>query len=91
MAAHVYNVRSTTQSVFHTRFRGNRPLLASSIVALSMHLAALHFRPLQSLLGIAPFASGGWWRIGLVCAAVMLVSELHKWWQRAARNARNVT
>jgi Ca2+-transporting ATPase len=82
MAIHAYNARSTHQSLFKTRLGGNRLLLWSSIVALALQGFALSFGPVQTLLGIAPFAAPGWWRIGVVCVTVIVVSEWHKWWRR---------
>lgn len=82
MATHAYNARSTNRSVFAVGFRGNRLLLGASIVALAMHGIALTFAPLQTLLGISLFAADGWWRIGVVCLAVIAVSEAHKWVRR---------
>ncbi len=82
MAIHAYNARSTHQSLLKTRLGGNRLLLGASVVALALHGFALSFGPLQTLLGIAPFAAPGWWRIGVVCVTVIVVSEWHKWLRR---------
>ena len=84
MTAHVYNARSDRRSVLATRFHGNRLLLVSSIVALVAHVAALNWSPTQQLLRIGPVPWSGWWRILVVAAAVVSVSEVHKAWRRGS-------
>jgi cation-transporting P-type ATPase F len=90
-ATHAYNARSTNLSLFRAGFTGNRLLLAATIGAFLVHGVALHVGVFQTLLGIAPFAAAGWWRIAVVGAGVIAVSELHKWWRRPVRTRANVT
>ncbi|MFU8840963.1 MAG: cation-translocating P-type ATPase [Nitriliruptoraceae bacterium] len=78
MAAHVYNARSERRSIVVTNVRGNPFLLASTVVALTIHLLASYWGPTQTVLQIEPVTAGGWSRIAVVTVAVVLVSEAHK-------------
>jgi magnesium-transporting ATPase (P-type) len=79
MAAHVYTARSERRSVFVTRFRGNRFLLVSTVLALTIHVTASYWGPTQHVLQIAPVTGGGWLRIAAVTVGVVATSELHTW------------
>ncbi len=78
MAAHVYNARSAHRSIVVTNIRGNRFLLISTLVALTIHVGASYWAPTQRLLRIEPVTGPGWWRIAIVALAVVLASEAHK-------------
>ena len=78
MAAHVYNARSERRSILVTHVRGNPFLLASTVIALTIHNAASYWAPTQAVLQIAPVTGDGWWRIAVVTLAVVAVSEAHK-------------
>jgi magnesium-transporting ATPase (P-type) len=78
MAAHVYNARSDRRSIVVTNVRGNRFLLISTLVALTVHVLAGYWGPTQRLLQVAPVTGAGWIRILVVAVAVIGVSELHK-------------
>ncbi len=78
MAAHVYNARSERRSIVVTHVRGNPFLLISTVLALTVHIAASYWEPTQRVLQIAPVTGEGWLRIALVTVAVVLVSEAHK-------------
>jgi magnesium-transporting ATPase (P-type) len=82
MAVHVYNARSERRSIVVTHVRGNRFLLVATVVALTIHIAASHWEPTQTVLQIAPVTAAGWIRIVAVGVAVALVSEAHKAWRR---------
>jgi magnesium-transporting ATPase (P-type) len=82
MAAHVYTARSERRSVLRTGVRGNPFLLTSTILALTVHVAASHWGPTQRVLQIEPVTASGWLRIAAVAVGVVLVSELHKLWRR---------
>jgi magnesium-transporting ATPase (P-type) len=84
MAAHVYTARSERRSVLRTGLRGNPFLLASSLIALTVHVAASYTDPVQRILRTAPVTGAGWLRIAVVAVLVVAVSELHK----AVRAAR---
>jgi len=55
-------------------------LLIGTLLALGVHLAAMHIPLLQRVLGIAPVS----WSTGLVLLGLSLTilatMELHKWW-----------
>ena len=78
MAAHVYNARSERRSIVVTNVVGNPFLLASTLLALTVHVAASYWEPTQLVLQIAPVTAAGWSRIAVVTVAVVLVSEVHK-------------
>jgi magnesium-transporting ATPase (P-type) len=78
MAAHVYNARSERRSIVRTHVAGNRFLLGSTIVALTVHVLATYWGPTQTLLGIEAVDGSAWWRMLLVALAVIVVSEIHK-------------
>jgi potassium/sodium efflux P-type ATPase len=78
MAAHVYNARSERRSIVVTNVVGNPFLLASTLIALTIHVAASYWEATQLVLQIEPVTAGGWSRIAVVTVAVVLVSEVHK-------------
>jgi magnesium-transporting ATPase (P-type) len=78
MAAHVYNARSERRSIVVTHVVGNPFLLASTLIALTIHVAASYWEATQLVLQIEPVTAGGWSRIAVVTVAVVLVSEVHK-------------
>jgi magnesium-transporting ATPase (P-type) len=78
MAAHVYNARSERRSIVVTHVVGNPFLLASTLIALTIHVAASYWEATQLVLQIEPVTAGGWGRIAVVIVAVVLVSEVHK-------------
>ena len=78
MAAHVYNARSERRSIVVTNVIGNPFLLVSTLVALSVHVAASYWEATQLVLQIEPVTAGGWSRIAVVTVAVVGVSEVHK-------------
>lgn len=86
MAAHVYNARSERRSIVVTNVRGNPFLLASTAVALTIHVSASYWEATQLVLQIAPVTPGGWSRIAIVTVAVVLVSEVHKALRSRARS-----
>jgi magnesium-transporting ATPase (P-type) len=79
MAVHAGNARSERRSLFAVSPLDNRFLSAAVVFALGIHVAASHWAPTQGVLQIAPVTSAGWARIAVVAAAVVVVSELHKW------------
>jgi magnesium-transporting ATPase (P-type) len=78
MALHAYNARSERRSILATDPRTNPLLLGAVLGALTIHVAALHWAPTQTLLRIAPFGLDAWGRMVLVALAVVLISEAHK-------------
>jgi magnesium-transporting ATPase (P-type) len=88
MAAHVYSARSERRSILVTGLRGNPFLLASTLLALTIHVGASHWAPTQRILQIEPVTAAGWTRILLVAAAVVAVSEIDKA-VRARRRGRS--
>jgi magnesium-transporting ATPase (P-type) len=78
MAAHVYNARSDRRSIVTTSIRGNRFLLISTLVALTVHVLASYWGPIRRLLQVAPVTGPGWMRVLVVAVGVVGVSEIHK-------------
>jgi calcium-translocating P-type ATPase len=81
-AYHVFNSRVLTRSVWRTNPLTNRFLLAAQLVALTVHVGALHLPATQFLLRVEPIDAASWIRIVLAGLAVIAVNELHKAWER---------
>jgi magnesium-transporting ATPase (P-type) len=79
MAVHAGNARSERRSLFAVSPLDNKFLSAAVVIALAIHIAASYWGPTQAVLQIEPVTGAGWYRIGLVVVAVVVVSELHKW------------
>jgi len=78
--AHLANCRSETLSAFtHPPWRSPF-LLVGTLVALAVHVLAMHWPPAQSLLGIGPVSGRDWVVLAAVAAAILPTIELHKRW-----------
>ena len=84
MAMFVGTCRSETRSILAKSPLSNPLLLVGTIVAVSIHIGALHFGPTQFLLGIEPIALETWLRILLLAPSVIVLVELHKLFRRDA-------
>ncbi|MTV27376.1 HAD-IC family P-type ATPase [Nitriliruptoraceae bacterium ZYF776] len=82
MALHAGNARSARRSIVAVPLRDNPFLVWAVAGAVALHVATSYLAPVQRLLGTAPVTAAGWWRIAVVAAATVLVSELHKAWGR---------
>ncbi len=78
------NSRSETKSILRSGLRGNRLLVLGTLLALGAHFAAMHWRPAQDVLGLAPLPGYAWAWTLLVALGLILVVELDKaLWRRA--------
>ena len=80
--AHLANCRSETRSAFALPLKRSPLLLAGTLTALFVHLLAMHWPPVQSLLDVAPVSGGEWLVLIAVAATILPAIELHKAWRR---------
>jgi Ca2+-transporting ATPase len=88
-AFHVANSRSEHRSAFAKSPLSNKFLLLSTVLAVLVHVVALHVGATQFVLRVEPIAEAETWlRIVLVASSILAVVELHKFlvW-RAQRRA----
>jgi calcium-translocating P-type ATPase len=78
-AFQVGNARSERRSVFTKSPFSNRFLLLATIAALSAHIGALHWGPLQAILRVEPLHDPWTWPRMIATASTIIVAmELHK-------------
>jgi P-type Ca2+ transporter type 2C len=84
------NARSETRPVLRLPFRNNPLLLLGVLVALGIHLAAMHLPWLQSLLSLEPPTVAEWLALPGLALTLLLVMEAHKasWRWRNRRSQR---
>ena len=88
---HIGNCRSETQSLFVLSPLKSPILLTGTIVAFAVHVLAMHWAPLQGVLGTAPVAPLAWLVLFALALTVAVAMELHKLsWARRAAAARDV-
>lgn len=80
------NIRSSEQSIFKMPFLGNPLLLVVLITSAVVHLFALAFEPLRTLLGITQVGLGGIGLTILVASSIVVVDELRKLVIRLLKN-----
>jgi NO-binding membrane sensor protein with MHYT domain len=80
------NARSETRSVLRLPPRNNPLLVIGVMLALGIHLAAMHLPWLQSILSLQPPTAREWLVLPLVALSLLLVMEAHKasWRRRRA-------
>jgi magnesium-transporting ATPase (P-type) len=85
---HIGNCRSETQSAFTRSPLRNPVLFFGSLAALLLHLLAMHWFPLQSILKAESVSLSAW----LVAIGVSLLIlpglEIHKWYHRSKPGSR---
>jgi len=75
---HVGNSRSEHQSAFAKSPFSNPYLLLGTSIAVLVHLAALHWGPMQYILRVEPLGLDAWLRMVAVASTVIIAVELHK-------------
>jgi magnesium-transporting ATPase (P-type) len=75
---HLGNSRSEHRSAFSKSPLSNPLLLVGTMLAVALHVGALHFGPAQFILGVEPLALETWARIVAVAFSVIVVVEIHK-------------
>jgi magnesium-transporting ATPase (P-type) len=87
-----FNARSETRSVLRLPLSTNPVLAAGVACALALHVAAMYFPPLQSVLEVAPLSIGEWLVMPLAAFSLLALMELHKVsWHWRTRGARTAT
>ena len=82
--------RSETKSLLRSGLRGNRFLVLGTLLALGTHLVAMHWRPAQDVLRLAPLPLHAWAWTVLAALGLQLVVELDKaLWRRTHRLPRD--
>jgi P-type Ca2+ transporter type 2C len=87
---HIGNCRSETKSAFALSPFRSPVLLAGAVVALAVHVAAMHLPFAQRVLQVEPVALELWVVLPALALSVLVAMELHKlsWRRRQARAAR---
>ncbi|TVQ93402.1 MAG: HAD family hydrolase [Deltaproteobacteria bacterium] len=84
----VGNARSEFRSVFSKSPFSNPFLFLATLAALGVHLLALHWSPLQTVLRVVPITDPWTWvRMIAVASSILFVIEMHKLIRSAARKA----
>jgi magnesium-transporting ATPase (P-type) len=73
-----FNARSEVRSIFRIPPANNPLLVAGVLTALLLHVAAMYFPPLQSVLNVSPLTTTEWIVMPLVALSLLAVMELHK-------------
>lgn len=83
---HVFNSRSETLSAFRHNLLRNKILLAGTVTAQLIHIAAMYTPWISDVLHIQPISFAHWLVLLALAMAVLVAMELHKlWWQRHAK------
>ena len=83
---HVFNCRSERYSAFRVPLQRNPALIAGVLIAQGIHIGAMHFPPMQTVLNIAPVSLGMWGLLLMVAVVLLLVMEGFKAIKRVASN-----
>jgi cation-transporting P-type ATPase F len=78
-AFHVGNIRSEHRSVFRVPIASNPFLLGAVVLALVLHISALHLPFLQFVLRVSPLESHVWGWMILVATSIVALIEIDKW------------
>jgi Ca2+-transporting ATPase len=85
---HVGNCRSDFQSAFRRSVLSNPLLLAAALAAVTVHVGALYWAPMQLVLRVEPIEAAAWIRIVAVATSIIAVVEVHKLLRRRGPTAR---
>ncbi|RYD03028.1 hypothetical protein N752_21700 [Desulforamulus aquiferis] len=75
---HTLNCRSEYISVFKIPFSRNKVLMIGILVALSIHVAAMHIPIMQRVLRVAPISAESWVYLLLTASSILVIMELYK-------------
>ena len=78
MAFHVGNARSESSSLLRLSPVSNPFLLAATVLAVGVHVAALYLPPTQYVLRVEPIELAAWGRIVAVATSILVAIEIHK-------------
>jgi calcium-translocating P-type ATPase len=79
---HVLNCRSLDRSILSVPPFSNPFLFLSVTAAAGVHLAALHWAPLQAVFSTVPLSPREWGMILVIASSVVIGGELDKAWNR---------
>ena len=74
----VFNSRSEVRSAFRRGTAFNPLLVLSTLIALAIHILAMHFGPAQTLLDIGPLTLSTWAWLALASLALLAAVEADK-------------
>lgn len=74
----VLNSRSETRSVFTQSLFSNPLLIVATLMAQGLHIAAMHWPPMQRILSISPATISHWVSLLGAALVILLVIELDK-------------
>jgi len=77
---HIGNCRSETVSAFRLSPFTSPILLGGTLLALGIHLAAMHLPWTQRLLDVEPLDLGTMAALFGLALSITAALELHKWW-----------
>ncbi len=78
---HIGNARSEHISLFRLSPLRNPILLAGTLGAMGVHLAAVYSPFMQRVLGVAPLELESWLTLAAYAFTIVVVMELHKAWR----------
>ncbi|HEY8491076.1 MAG TPA: HAD-IC family P-type ATPase [Dehalococcoidia bacterium] len=85
---HLFNSRSLDLSIFQIRFFSNWFLFFSLFSALTLHVLAVYWGPLQRVLGFEPLALDDWLISVAVASTVIVTVEAAKWFRQRTEARR---
>jgi Ca2+-transporting ATPase len=84
----VFSARAETKSLFQLRLLANKPLLFTSLGALTLHWAVMTWPVSANLLGLAPLNVQEWLLCIAVGSTVLIIVEAEKAVRRASHSRR---
>jgi Ca2+-transporting ATPase len=89
---HVFNARSEHESAFRVPLARNRVLVAGVLLALGIHVLAMHVPLMQRILQVGPVSIDEWVVPFMLASTIVVAMELFKWVRRRTSrgNAGNV-
>lgn len=72
------NSRAENRSVFSLNLMSNRFLFWATVIAVSLHVAALYMPATQYILRVEPISPEAWLRGLVVASSILVVVEVHK-------------
>ncbi len=79
---HVLNARSENSSFLHVPIKNNYMVMGGIVLAFMLHITALHWAPLQDLLGTMPVGLDEFSIVLLLASTVLIVMEVYKYLRR---------
>jgi magnesium-transporting ATPase (P-type) len=81
---HVFNARSEHESAFRVPLARNRILVAGVLLALGVHVLAMHVPLMQRVLQVGPVSVEEWAVPFVLASTIIAAMELFKWIRRRA-------